>query len=144
MLPRSADTRRLSRVPALQRPGGSGAESRLRRVHAVLTQAAPSQVGAAEITLGRRVQAAAPSPFGGAESRRCRDQAAAQIARLQLFSRPSQSILNRSGGACQLPGAEGLLSSGGVDRARNRRRRAEQAKLRPHSRRGTARTVMLR
>ena len=60
---------------------------RRRRVPAILTQAAPSQIGTAEITIGRRVQAAVPSPFGGggrgAESRRCREKAAAQVARLQ-------------------------------------------------------------
>ena len=68
----------------------------------------------------------------------------ARVARLDLMAKViySQGRHNRSAGPCRLAGAECLLSSGGVDPARDRR--AEQTKLRPHCRRGAARTAMLR
>ena len=81
------DTMRRRRVKALQRPNG-GEESRRRRVPAVMTQAAPSPrfAGNRRSAESRRCrdQAAAQNAGGAesqvptAESRRCRDQTAAQ------------------------------------------------------------------
>ena len=109
----AAETRRLR----------GGTESRRRQVPAVLTQAAQSQVDTAEVTVGRRVQATAPSRSGVdsdcAESTQRRVAAdTSRRCRVKALQKPGGGAESRR---CRVPAV--LTQAAPSPRSANTRRR---------------------